>query len=35
LNPDVEFASTVQQMLLKAGFNAKLEPKFEQIHDTL
>ncbi|KAG7530444.1 hypothetical protein FFLO_05043 [Filobasidium floriforme] len=34
LNPDVEFASTVQQMLLKAGFNAKLEPKFEQIHDT-
>lgn len=35
LNADVNFAPTVLQMLRQAGFDAHLDPKFEQIHDTL
>lgn len=35
LNPDVEFASRVRDMLDDAGINASLDPDFEQIHDTL
>ena len=35
LNPDLELASEVVGLLADAGFDAALEPKFEQIHDTL
>lgn len=35
LNPDLELASEVAGLLCQAGFDAALEPKFEQIHDTL
>lgn len=35
LNPDLELASEVATLLQEAGFDAALEPKFEQIHDTL
>jgi hypothetical protein len=35
LNPDLELAAQVARMLCQAGFDAALEPKFEQIHDTL
>jgi hypothetical protein len=35
LNPDLELASQVAGLLSQAGFDAALEPKFEQIHDTL
>ncbi|KAJ9102964.1 hypothetical protein QFC19_004521 [Naganishia cerealis] len=34
LNPDLELASQVTALLQDAGFDAALEPKFEQIHDT-
>ncbi|GHJ83651.1 hypothetical protein NliqN6_0053 [Naganishia liquefaciens] len=34
LNPDLELASEVVGLLSDAGFDAALEPKFEQIHDT-
>ncbi|WWC64313.1 uncharacterized protein I303_106923 [Kwoniella dejecticola CBS 10117] len=34
LNPDVEFAPVVEGLLQKAGFDATIDPKFEQIHDT-
>ena len=35
VNPDVEFAKTVQELLLDAGFQVSLCEDFEQIHDTL
>lgn len=34
LNPDLELASEVATLFQEAGFDAALEPKFEQIHDT-
>lgn len=35
LNPDLELADKVCEMLKSSGMNATLEPNFEQIHDTL
>jgi len=35
LNPDLELAGEVTEMLKDAGFDAAMDPKFEQIHDTL
>jgi hypothetical protein len=35
LNPDSELASEVTEMLKDAGLDAAMDPKFEQIHDTL
>lgn len=34
LNPDLELAEEVHDMLKEAGFNVQLDPTFEQIHDT-
>jgi hypothetical protein len=35
LNPDMELAAEVTEMLKDSGFDAAMDPKFEQIHDTL
>ncbi|KAH8083132.1 Extradiol ring-cleavage dioxygenase, class III enzyme, subunit B [Filobasidium floriforme] len=34
LNPDMELAAEVTEMLKDSGFDAAMDPKFEQIHDT-
>jgi hypothetical protein len=35
LNPGMELAAEVTEMLKDSGFDAAMDPKFEQIHDTL